>query len=360
MFHAYKQTVCFIQTGEDLLMKKNIRGFRTICVLLSVVLSLAASCDDDDDSVADDTGSLTLNFIFEGNTTCESFLAEGFIVSVYDETHVHLFSRDVACTDDADSVEITVENGFYYIIVQLQDANNNTKSYGSMSIEVAGATDADVYMEDYKGGITFSWDHSLCAGYDIEILNLTIENEGVVVSANLWGEEIHFDDYKISCSAESLVVNNIDSGLYQVAVGGYRDILADRPRIMYDVPEFVLVTGQDTPVDLDKYFTINVSDLIIFWEFDSKSMESCETAGVELIKVDIKSSSGTIISETAPCVGDSGRVEIFDLEEDIYNVSVSGLDDSDNRTFFGEAEHILEKGNIGRYAEELLIYIKEL
>ena len=337
---------------------KKFQSFKKIFLLSVFLLSMGHSCDDD--IIIDDTGYLTINFLFDGNVTCESFLADEFVISLYDETHRYLFSMDLACTDNSDSAEITLEDDTYYIIVELQDTNNNTKSYGSTSVEVSGPTDVDIHMEDYKGGITFSWNHSRCSSYDIDILKFRIENEGVVVSTELWGEEIEFDDYEISCNAQTLLVNNIESGLYEVTVGGYRDILSDRPRIMYEVPEFLLVTGQDTPVDLDKYLTINVSDLKILWEFDSKSVESCEAAGVELIKVDIESSSGAVISETSSCEGNSGNVSIFDLEEDTYKVSVSGLDDSDNKTFYGEAEQILEKGNIGRDAEEILIYLKEI
>jgi hypothetical protein len=297
--------------------------------------------------------------LFSDGVSCKTYLADRFEVVLFDSNQKKTASKTFQCSADTSSFSVYVPKEKYYITVALKDKAGNNKSYGSGFVDatVPGAS-VDIEMNEYLGGVTFEWGTSFCNKYDVGILKITLLQDDDPVSTIIWGELSLMDKYEMNCNSGYLEVVNIPSGMYVAEVEAYRDSSSKRPRILFDVEEFKLTSGHQTPLEIDNYKEVVVSDLIIEWDFDSKSIESCSDTAINKIVADI--SSAGFEEDTEVVCSDSMRMLYFyDLPAGSYDISVSGIDGSGKTVFTGSKSEYIEVGKIGKDAVMHKIYIFE-
>ncbi len=305
---------------------------------------------------ADKTETLLVNFNFSNNENCSTYLAEKYVVTLYNFAQEKYDSKEVSC-DGNSGVKLNVKEDKYYITVELKDSNNNTKSFGSAVVDTKLSKSVDISMKEYKGGITLSWSKDDCEKYDLGLISISINFEDSPLKANVWGKETTFDKFKINCSAETLLINNIASGTYSVNALGFKDEKSEVARISYKISDFKLITGQESFIDLDKHMQIEVSDIVIPWNFDSRSIKSCGDAGVEKIVATLKSDSKTF-ETTIDCSDKDKNILFYDIPEADYKLIVNAVDKNEKTLFSAEKDLKVKKGHIGKDAvkeEEILL-----
>jgi len=174
----------------------------------------------------------------------------------------------------------------------------------------------------------------------------------------VWGKESEIEEYEILCGSGYFEIVNIPTGVkYTSIIDAYRNSSSKRKRIEFTgIPEFKLVTGQDTPVDIDEYKNIVVSDVVIEWDFDSRSIASCADAGVEKVVAEMTSGSFNESFEQ-PCDDSFSDFEFFDLPAGEYDISVFGSDGSGKVLYEGLETVDIETGSIGKDAIIYEIFI---
>lgn len=301
--------------------------------------------------------NITLNH--EAGVTYQTYLAEYYEIVLFDSFQKRVDKKTVECYDGISELSIFVEKGEYYFTVSLKDSNNSIKSYGSGT---ADASESDVTvsveMAEYKGGITFTWNSSDCENYDISLFKFNLLNDEESVSAVIWGKETEISDYKINCEAELFEVVNIDSGKYSAKADAFRNSDSENPRITYNIPEFMMVSGQTAVVKMNDSKEIVVSDLFLSWEFDSKSIATCAEAGISTVVASLISDDDTLIL-TSECDDKFNSFKFFDIPENTYEILLRGMDTSENTLYESSKELEIKKGSIGKEALEESIYLKE-
>ncbi len=323
--------------------------------IAAVILILSFGCFD----TKPDNIELTINIKFPSDVNCKTYLAELFEVTLFDSNQKKTATETFTCTENTDTLSLFVEKDNYYFTVALKDSNDNKKMYGSGTVDASsGDTEVNVEMTEYSGGITFNWNSSDCGNYDIEVIKFTLLNDGDKVSTNIWGKETELSDFEISCHAELFEVANIPSGKYSATVNAYRTTDSDVSRITYEVPEFIVTTGSDSPLDINDYKKVNVSDLIINWNFDSRSITSCSEVDVTTIAASLISNDLTKTVEQS-CDDSFSAIKIYDIPAGSYDILLQGLSNSETALFEGDAQIDIEVGNIGSDSLTQEIFIKE-
>jgi len=306
-----------------------------------------------------DNVEVTINVKFPQDENCKLYLAELFEVTLFDSNQKKTATETFACTDTTETLSLFVEKDNYYFTVALKDSNGNKKSYGSGTIDAStGDTAIDVTMAEYAGGITFNWKSSDCSNYDIEVIKFTLLNEGEKVSTNIWGKETELSEFQLSCRAELFEVVNIPSGKYSATIDAFRTSESDTSRITYTVPEFMIVTGVDSPLDINDYKKVNVSDLIINWNFDSRSINSCTEVNVSTIAASLISNDLTKTAQQT-CDDIFSPITVYDIPAGSYDILLQGLNNSETALFEGSASIDVEIGSIGNDALTQEVFIKE-
>lgn len=324
--------------------------------IVAILLIFSSGCFD----TKPDNVEVTINVKFPSNDiTCKTYLAELFVVTLFDSNQKKTATETFTCTAATDTLSLFVEKDTYYFTVALNDSNDNKKMYGSGTVDAnSGDTEVDVEMAEYKGGITFKWNSSDCDSYDIEVIKFTLLNDGDKVTTNIWGKQTELSQFAISCQAELFEVVNIPSGKYSSTINAYRTPNSDVSRITYNVPEFMVTTGTDSPLNINDYKEINVSDLKINWNFDSRSITSCSEVNVSKIAASLLSDDLTKTVEQ-PCNDSFDAVMIYDIPKGSYDILLQGLSNSDTALFEGSSQVDVEVGNIGSDALSEEIFIKE-
>jgi len=306
-----------------------------------------------------DNVEVTINVKFPQGENCKLYLAELFEVTLFDSNQKKTATETFTCTDTTETLSLFVEKDNYYFTVALKDSNGNKKSYGSGTIDAStGDTAVDVTMAEYAGGITFNWNSSDCSNYNIEVIKFTLLNEGEKVSTNIWGKETEVSEFELSCRAELFEVVNIPSGKYSATIDAFRTSESQTSRITYTVPEFIVTTGIDSPLDINDYKKINVSDLIINWNFDSRSINSCTEVNVSTIAASLISNDLTKTVEQT-CDDIFSPIKVYDIPAGSYDILLQGLSSSETALFEGNANIDVEIGSIGTDALTQEIFIKE-
>lgn len=312
-------------------------------------------------SNAEKTYTLTVKFAYKDPSikNCTNYLASNFIINIYNSDMEKYATYDnISCTETTSSKEIQIAKGSYYITVELKDSKQNTKTFGSAKVDIQGSQTTDIILEEYTGGISFTWNSSLCDGNSIEIFKFTIKLDGSYLSANLWGTPIEFNNYPINCMAQQLLLNNIKAGSYEITVNGYRTSQSAKPRTISEIPSFKLLSGQDSPVKLDSYIKIAVSDLVLTWDFDSKSITTCSQAGISTISAFLTPAGDNPVFSSI-CDEKNKLILMSDLSEGSYDITVNGLA-SDNTIKFTATDKIdIVKGKVGTSAYKKTVLIKE-
>jgi len=311
---------------------------------------------------AQKTYTLTLEFQFDEREAgdCTTYLAEKFSVTIYSEDFTTRKVREFSCPPSTEPA-VDLPAGRYYLTVSLLDANGALKSWGSTEVNLEQEKTVTVLLKEYRGGITLSWPASLCGDFEISRLTVTAEREEEPVSAIVWGAERQITDIAVPCAASEFKIQNIPSGTYTLSVAGFRTGDSERPRARSAIPPFKVTTGQDSAVPLKNYFELVVSDLTVFWDFDSKSIASCADAGVSSVRARVVSSEDEELSQTMECdLAGSRRFAFYDIPAGDYTVTVEGRNAADDAVYSGHKVLTIEKGKGGKEGYTLTIYLKEL
>ncbi len=302
---------------------------------------------------------LTINVVFPEGVNCKTYLADKFEINLFDSNQRKTDTRTFKCTEDSSSFSFFVVKDRYYMTVALKDGNNNNKSYGSGYVDASNSdVEIDIDMKEYQGGITFKWGVRFCREFDLEVLKFTLLSEEEPVSTIIWGKESSLKDYEIKCEAGFFEVVNIPAVTYSSFIEAFRTSSAGRPRVKFAVPEFKLVTGQDTPVNIDEYKEVVVSDIIVEWDFDSKSIDSCSTAGIS--KVLAEGTSRDIEENLEQNCDDTfSPFKFFDIPAGEFNVVISGVEPGGDVLFKGEVAIDVKQGSIGENALKYNVFIFE-
>ena len=325
------------------------------------LMLLAAFVFGCSDSKHDDT-ELKISYLLPEGRTCQTYLADHFLVTLYDSEQRKVVEKKVSCDDEnADNVTLMVSKDSYYVSVVLLSSDNMWQSYGATKVEVDKDTEVTVNMETYLGGMIFIWNPADCSKYNLSLMALDLFEEGEPIKAVIWGEETELRNFAIPCKAGQFEIINIPAEpLYTARINGYRtNSLAGESRITYEIPEFVSGHGQNKNINIDSYRQILVSDMKVSWEFDSKSIDSCETAGITKVVASLVSDVVTISAEQK-CDNKFSDIYLYDITEHEYTLYLYGISDKDETLFESSLEiGVIESGSIGKDRLENKIFLKE-
>ena len=325
-----------------------------------LLAALVFGCSD---SKNNDT-ELKISYSLPEGRTCKTYLADHFEVTWYDSEQRKIGAKEISCDSESpDSLTLLVSKGSYYVSVVLLDESKMWQSYGAAKVEVNSDTEVKVAMEDYQGGMIFVWNPSDCSSskYNLAMLALDLFSEDEPVKAVIWGEEVELNNFTIPCKAGRFEVINIPAEpLYTAKLNGYRtNSLAGESRVLYEIPEFVSGHGQNKNINIDTYKQILVSDMKLSWEFDSKSIDSCETAGITKVVASLISEEATVSVEQN-CNNKFADFYLYDIPEHEYTLYLYGISGDDATLFESSLEiGMIEAGSIGRDMLENKIFLKE-
>ena len=326
-------------------------------LVFTLLAALFMACSDG----GRDTVELEVSYSLEQGTTCETYLADHFLVTVYDSEQRKVTEKKNKCgSDNSDRLTLVVEKGLYYISVVLRSSDNLWQSYGATKAEVVDDSNVKVEMKNYIGGMIFLWNPSDCGKYTLSQMTLTMESDGSPVEAVVWGEDVAMKDYPFPCAAGRIEALNIPpEQKYTAEINGFRLSGDKESRIKYMIPEFVSGHGQNKSVNIDKYKEVLVSDMKVSWEFDSKSIDSCGTAGISKVKASLVSDSATV-SEEQNCDNKFSDFYLYNILDGTYTLYLEGIS-PDGETLF---ESSLDAGKIepGHVGDDILknkILLKE-
>ena len=307
-----------------------------------------------------DNVEVRINFELPPNTTCETYLADYFELTIYDSTQKKISTKQISC-GEKQTITLFIERHEYYASVVLLDKELYWQSYGAKSINATeGDVETTIKLDTYQGGVFFTWKTSDCKNYTLSHMNFTMTSEGEPVTAKIWGEEVVLENYKIPCLAARFELVNISPDpKYFVTIEGFRE-KSDHSRIVYNIPEFISGRGQNKVIDINKFKEVTVSDMQISWEFDSKSIESCEAAGVKNVVAKLVSGEQTIESKQ-PCDDKYADFYLYDIGNYDFELVLTGLGSADE-ALFESSKHIgvVEPGSIHDDILKEHIYLEEI
>jgi hypothetical protein len=306
-----------------------------------------------------DNVELVIKLDFPDQINCDTYLADHFLVTLYNSKQEKKPSKTFDCSSETEELVLYVEKDSYYITVALKDSNDLNNSYGSATVDMTqGDNEVTVEMAEYLGGITLKWNSSDCTNYGLNNLKVTLENDEGPVSSVIWGKKEKLENYEILCNAEMLEIVNIPSALYTSVINGFRTPESKRPRIVYTIDQFKTTTGQDKAVNINDHKEIVVSDLKIKWEFDSKSISDCESAGVGKVIASFIS-TGETITEEKFCDDRFETFYFYDIAPGEYEILLRGMNGNEETLFEGSLDKTIEKGYIGSDILSEEIYLVE-
>ncbi|HSA33975.1 MAG TPA: hypothetical protein P5077_09650 [bacterium] len=327
---------------------------RRVLFMVLVLTGIIAGCGKN----AEERHTLTLDLRFDAAeaTDCTSYQADKFVVTLYTDDFKTRKTFEFACAADMRKPTLELAAGTYYLTVELLDGVY-INSWGSGQVSLISDKTLSVDMNQYAGGIDIEWSSSLCDKLDIAVLSVSAITGGSAVSAIIWGQETTVTDLAIACHAERLSLNNIPSGPYAVTISGRRAEDAPRTRATATIT-VTLPAGQEKTLTIDdKNLLLEVSDLKVSWEFDSKSITSCTDAGVATIRASATGESDTFSEETA-CETE-GTLTVYDLPPGDYTITADGLDATGKVTYTGHKLRTVEAGKVGNDAYAETIYLKQ-
>ena len=308
-----------------------------------------------------ETVELKISYTLEEGRTCQTYLADYFLVTVYDSSQRKISGKKIMCDSEEEGMKLVVEKDSYYVSVVLMSSDEMWQSYGAAKVEVNGDTSIDVPMATYHGGMIFKWDSSNCSKYTLSLMTLDMFSEGEPISAVIWGEEVKMENFKVPCSAGQLEVINIPpEPEYTATFRGYRKSAKNESRTVYEIPEFISGHGQNKKVNIEDYRVVLVSDMKVSWEFDSKSIDSCETAGITKVVAKLVSDEGYSVSDEQACDNKFSDFYLYEITDHSYTLYVYGINDKKEILFESSLEvGEIEPGSVGKNILENKIFLKE-
>ncbi|MBR4489400.1 hypothetical protein IKP13_02075 [bacterium] len=327
-------------------------------IFLMLLTALVLGCSGS----GNDNIELKISYSLPEGRTCQTYLADHFLVTLYDSEQRKVVEKKIMCGEgESDPLTLLVDKDSYYISVVLLSKDNMWQSYGASKAEVMKDTSVTVDMETYLGGMIFIWNPSDCSKYNLAVMSFDLFSEGEPVNAVIWGEESELRNFMIPCKAGQFEVINVPAEpLYSARFNGYRKkSLSGESRVVYEIDEFVSGHGQNKKISIDNYRQLLVSDMKVSWEFDSKSIESCEAAGVSRIVASLVSEEVTISAEQK-CDNKFSDLYLYDITEHEYTLYLYGISDSDETLFESSLEiGMIEAGSVGKDRLENKIFLKE-
>ena len=308
-----------------------------------------------------DNAELKISYTLDEGRTCQTYLADYFQVTVYDSDQRKISEKKIPCDAEEPVMKLVVEKASYYVSVVLLDKDNMWQSYGAAKTEVNGDTEINVAMEAYQGGMIFKWDTSDCGRYNLSLMTVDMLSEGEPINVVLWGEDIKMENVQVPCSAGQLEIINIPpEPTYIATFRGYRNSANGESRTVYEIPEFVSGHGQNKKVNIADYRVVLVSDMKVSWEFDSKSIDSCETAGITKVVAKLVSDEGYSVSDEQECDNKFSDFYLYEITHHSYTLYVYGIS-ADEETLFESSLETgeIEPGSVGNNILENKIFLKE-
>lgn len=332
--------------------------------ILALCAVLFLGCSNSDDNKVD----LEINYLLEQGRTCKDYFADHFLLNVYDSEQRSYITKEIPCDNkDDEKLIFSVDKDSYFVSVVLLDDKDMWQSYGATKADILSDTKLTINMERYEGGLSFEWKSDNCDKYNVSVMNfdLNLKSDGTPVHAVLWGEDTEIKDYQVPCAAGHFEIINIDwEPDYSVKINAFRTPLSFmQSRVSYENDKFVSGHGQNRKIDLDDSAKITkkvlVSDMKVSWEFDSKSIESCDDAKVKKVKAVLASDSYTISSEQN-CDDEYSDFYLYDIIQKSYTLSLYGYSE-DDKILFETTEKLgeIKPGSIGKEILEKKILLKE-
>ena len=265
-----------------------------------------------------------------------------------------------------DEITLSVEKDSYYVSVVLRDSKDDWQSYGATKIDVVDDAEVVINMKPYIGGMIFKWNSEKCTENNISVMSFDLVAGEEPVHAVVWGEDVEMTSHQIPCVAGRLDVINIDpEPTYSAKVNAYRKYDSKQSRILYEVSDFVSGHGKNKEIDIEDSKkakkTILVSDMKVSWVFDSRSIDSCEAAGVTQA-VGILDSDRYTITATRECENKFPNIlNIYDITEHEYTLTLYGKDSNGMILFESSLDvGLIKPGSIGKdVLEPDTIFLKE-
>lgn len=324
---------------------------------LMLLAALVFGCSDS----KHDTAELKISYALEEGKTCQTYLADHFLITVYDSLQRKISEKKIMCDSEESGLNLVVDKGSYYVSVVLLSSDDMWQSYGAGKVEVTGDEEIKIDLKTYLGGMIFKWETSDCDKYNISLMAMDLTINGEPVSAVIWGEDVEMENFQIPCSAGQIEVINISpEPTYTAVFRGYRNSLKNESRVVYEIPEFISGHGQNKKVNINDYGVVLVSDMKVSWEFDSKSIDSCETAGITKVKAELVSDDGYTVSEEQECDNKFSDIYLYEITKHNYTLYLYGRTDKDETLFESSLElGEIEPGSIGKNILENKIMLKE-
>ena len=331
-------------------------------LMLFAALIFGCSGSDHDET------ELEISYVLPEGRTCQTYLADHFLVTVYDSEQRKFAEKKVPCdSENPDSITLVVENKSYYVSVVLRDKNNMWQSYGAAKVEVNKNTEITVNMEPYLGGMIFIWNVADCDKYNVVMMAADLFSDGEPVKAVIWGEDTDIRNFQIPCKAGQFEVINVPAEtLYSARINAYRkNSLAGESRITYEIPDFVSVHGQNKNISIDAYKQILVSDMKVSWDFDSQTImdtdKPCETAGVSKVKAALVSEEVPVpVSVEQQCNNKFADFYLYDIPKHEYTLYLYGISGDDETLFESSLDMgMIEPGAIGKDMLENKIHLEK-
>ena len=335
-------------------------GSMKIFILILCALLFWGCSDSGNDKV-----DFEISYLLDQGRTCKTYLADHFLVTVYDSEQRKMTEKKIPCdAEKNDGMTLSVDKDSYYVSVVLRDSKNDWQSYGAVETDVLGDTKILINMKPYIGGMIFKWNSDNCKKNNIAFMGFDLVSDGEPVKAVVWGREAEIKKHMVPCVAGRLELINIDpEPTYSMAANAYRKSDSKQSRISYEIPEFVSGHGKNKEIDIDDpkkvTKTVLVSDMKISWEFDSKSIDSCETAGISDI-VAVLDSDKNQITARQTCDNKFSDLYIYDITEHEYMLYLQGKKSSGEILFESSLDvGVIEPGSVGKDILEQKVLLKE-
>ena len=319
----------------------------------------------------DNKVELEISYLLDHGRTCKTYVADHFLVTVYDSEQRKMMEKQITCSETEDNnntMTLSLEKDSYYISVVLRDANKMWQSYGSTKADVLKDTKIEINMQQYTGGLIFKWNSDNCKKQDVSVMAFNLMSEETPVNATIWGEDAEMKDFQVPCSAGRFEVINIDyEPTYSAAVNALRMPTSKQSRISYKISEFVSGHGQNKELNMEDsgFFDkkILVSDMVVSWEFDSQTIvtsdDACKTAGITKVAALLKGENNEV-GKTQDCDNAFSDIRIYDITEDEYTLYLYGKSDDGEILFESSLDvGLIEPGSFGKNALKNKIFLKE-